>query len=229
LVQVLHRPSDTSRTAADPLHAGLGIGAVLAGCSAVNYALFPSLFSDWIYLGDLFRLVAYLVFLTAALREIGSYWQAQTQLAVLEERQRLARDLHDGLAQELAYIMRHAMRLPGGTEAADRIRDAARRALAESRHAIHALSATSGPLHEAIADAATRSAGRTHIDLDLDLDLDPDATADTAQREALARIAAEAVANAGQHAHGAARQVHRQPAGASPRTPHPRNRRRHLR
>jgi hypothetical protein len=75
-----------TQTAADPLHAGLGIGAVLAGCSALNYALFPSLFSDWIYLGDVFRLIAYLVFLTAAFREIGSYWQTQNQLAVLEER-----------------------------------------------------------------------------------------------------------------------------------------------
>ena len=187
-----------TRTAADPLHAGLGVGAVLAGCSAVNYALFPSLFSDWIYLGDLFRLVAYLVFLTAAFREIGSYWQTQNQLAVLEERQRLARDLHDGLAQELAYIMRHAMRLPESSDSANRIREAARRALAESRHAIHALSTTSHSLDEAIADAAGRSAGRTHIGLDLDLD--PNATADAPQREALTRIAAEAVANAGQHA-----------------------------
>jgi signal transduction histidine kinase len=187
-----------TRTVADPLHAGLGIGAVLAGCSAMNYALFPSLFSDWIYVGDVFRLVAYLVFLTAAFREIGTYWTAQNQLAVLEERQRLARDLHDGLAQELAYILRHAMRLPGDDDSALRIREAARRALAESRHAIHALSTANGSLDEAIADAVARSAVRTHIAVDLDLD--PGVAAEADQREALARIAAEAVANAGQHA-----------------------------
>jgi signal transduction histidine kinase len=183
-----------TQAAADPLYAGLGLGAVLAACSAVNYALFPSLFSDWIYLGDLFRLISYLVFLCAAFREIGSYWQTQKRLAVLEERQRLARDLHDGLAQELAFIMRHAMRLPEGSEAANRIREAARRALAESPHAIHALSTTSSSLDEAIANAAARSASRTHIALDLDLD--PHATTEALQREALARIAAEAVANA---------------------------------
>jgi hypothetical protein len=62
-----------TRVSADPLYAGLGVGAVLAGCSAIHYALFPSLFSDWIYLGDVFRLVSYLVFLGAAFREIGSY------------------------------------------------------------------------------------------------------------------------------------------------------------
>src|SRR5512133_1869467 len=98
----------------------------------------------------------------------------------------------------MAYIMRHAMRLPESSDSANRIREAARRALAESRHAIHALSTTSHSLDEAIADAVGRSAGRTHIGLDLDLD--PNATADAPQREALTRIAAEAVANAGQHA-----------------------------
>jgi signal transduction histidine kinase len=185
--------------AADPLYAGLGVGSVLAACSATTYALFPSLFSDWIYLGDLFRLVSYLVFLVAAFREIGSYWQAQSRLAVLEERQRLARDLHDGVAQELAFILRHAMRLPEGSETGERIRASARRALAESRHAIHALSATGNrSLEEGIADAAAHSAGRTQVVVELDLD--PEATTGPRQREALARIAAEAVANAGQHA-----------------------------
>lgn len=187
-----------ARVTADPLHAGLGVGAVLGGCAALNYALFPSLFSDWIYLGDVFRLVSYLVFLGAAFREIGSYWQGQSRLAVLEERQRLARDLHDGLAQELAFIMRQAMRLPDGEEAGDRIRAAARRALSESRQAIHALSTTGRSLDEAIADAAVRSAGRTQITLDLDLDRC--ASVGAQEREALLRIAAEAVANAGQHA-----------------------------
>jgi signal transduction histidine kinase len=187
-----------TRVAADPLYAGLGVGSVLAGCSATNYALFPSLFSDWIYLGDLFRLVSYLVFLVAAFREIGSYWQGQSRLAVLEERQRLARDLHDGLAQELAFIVRNVSRLPEGNGAADRIQAAARRALAESRQAIHALSATGRSLDEAIADAAARSAGRTSIVVDLDLD--PTAAVGPRQQEALTRIAAEAVANAGQHA-----------------------------
>jgi len=183
---------------ADPLYGGLGVGSVLAACSATNYALFPSLFTDWIYLGDLFRLISYLVFLVAAFREIGSYWQAQSRLAVLEERQRLARDLHDGVAQELAFIMRQAMRLPQGDDAVERIRTAARRALGESRHAIHALSTTGRSLDEAIADAAAHSAGRAQVVVDLDLD--PAASTGPRQREALMRIAAEAVANAGQHA-----------------------------
>jgi signal transduction histidine kinase len=184
---------------ADPLYAGLAVGSVLAACSATTYALFPSLFSDWIYLGDLFRLVSYLVFLVAAFREIGSYWRGQSRLAVLEERQRLARDLHDGVAQELAFILRHAMRLPPGDETGERIRASARRALTESRHAIHALATTCDrSLEEGIADAAARSAGRTHVMVELDLD--SAATTGPRQREALARIAAEAVANAGQHA-----------------------------
>ena len=190
---------------ADPLYAGLGIGSLLAACSALNYALFPSTFFNWIYLGDLLRLVSYLVFLGAVFHEIRSYWQGQSRLAVLEERQRLARDLHDGVAQELAFIVRNTMRFPEDDDIGGRIRAAARRALAESRHAIHALSTTGESLDEAIADAAARSAGRTQVLVDLDLD--PVATAGPREREALMRIAAEAVANVGQHAGAAEARV----------------------
>jgi signal transduction histidine kinase len=61
--------------------------------------------------------------------------------AVFEERRRIARDLHDGLAQDLAYIRLEASRLaahePEGRAA--RLAMAAQRALEESRGAIAAL------------------------------------------------------------------------------------------
>ena len=70
-----------------------------------NYALFPSLFSDWIYLGDLFR-ARRLSRVPPSRRSARSAATGRDSPGspILEERQRLARDLHDGLAQELAFI-----------------------------------------------------------------------------------------------------------------------------
>lgn len=185
------------RRAADPLVAALGVGGLLAALSAVNYALFPSLFSDWVYLGDLFRLGFFLVILVGAVREISGYWSGLSRLAVLEERRRLARDLHDGLAQELAFIVRNTGRLVAEEAAVGRIRAAAERALSESRHAIQALSVTDRPLDEAVADAARHAARRGTVEVLLDLA--PGLEVDVRGHDALVRITAEAVTNAVRH------------------------------
>jgi signal transduction histidine kinase len=186
-----------ARRAADPLLSSLAVGCVLRAYGALNYALFPSLFTEWVYLGDLFRLAFYLVILVGASREITGYWRGQSRLAVLEERRRLARDLHDGLAQELAYIVRNTGRLGSEDPTVERIRSAAERALSESRQAIQALSSTDQPLHEAVAEAVGVAARRAPVALTLDLSAD--ARADLRQQECLVRIAAEAVTNAARH------------------------------
>ena len=84
----------------------LAVASVFGVFARVNYFLYPSLFTEWVYAGDWFRLLFYLVILAAALTEISSYWKLAANAAVLEERRRIARDLHDGLAQELAYVGR---------------------------------------------------------------------------------------------------------------------------
>jgi len=122
------------------------------------------------------------------------------------ERTRLACDLHDGLAQELAYLTRNLDALGGSVEPEilDRLRSATERAQLETRLAISRL-AIPGRRQEAtaLADAAGQIARRFAIDLDLDLQ--PGIRLTRSRSEALVRIACEAVANAARHS--GARQV----------------------
>ena len=70
----------------------------------MNYVLFPSIYSDWLYTGDLLRTASYVVLLVGAAREITGTSRPRRRVAVLDDRRRLARELHDGLVQELVYI-----------------------------------------------------------------------------------------------------------------------------
>ncbi len=184
----------------------LAIAAVLAAASHVNYFLYPSLYSQWVHTGDVFRLCFYAVLLAGSMREIWSYWHALSEAAVLEERRRIARDLHDGLAQELAYLARNldSLDTDTGDGTLKRLRRAVERAQLESRRAVTTLATPTGqPIETALADAVVEIAERFHVGLDLDLAsgvrLPP------ARAEALVRIACEAVTNAARHS--GARQV----------------------
>jgi signal transduction histidine kinase len=97
-----------ARETPDELVRWLGAGCALAAVARVDYLLFPSLYSDFVHLGDVLRLGFYLCLLVGAAREVRSYW---ARAAVLEDRRRLARDLHDGLTQELTYLYAQAQRL----------------------------------------------------------------------------------------------------------------------
>jgi signal transduction histidine kinase len=183
----------------DPFFHALAIGVTLAAFARVHYFLYPPFESDWVYSGDLFRLGFYLVLLVAAAREIEGYWVGLAQTAVLEERRRIARDLHDGVAQELAFIGRRARRL-GDDAAAEQVAASAERALADSRRAIAALTRPlDEPLDQVLAQAVEEVASRSGVDVALELD--PSADAKPAAREALVRIACEAVTNAARHGH----------------------------
>jgi signal transduction histidine kinase len=100
---------------ADALMGWIAAGSVLAAFARLNYFLFPSLYSDWVYTGDFLRLAFYLVLLVGALREIRAYQEQLAVAATLEERHRIARDLHDGLAQELAFMSGQVTATPAPT------------------------------------------------------------------------------------------------------------------
>jgi signal transduction histidine kinase len=188
-----------AEAAADDFMLFLAVGAILGAIARWNYLLYPSLYSPWVYTGDAFRLASYALLWFGAAREIGSYWRSRAEKAVLEERRRLARDLHDGVAQELGFIATRAQELAASRDGeAQRIAAAAERGLDEARRAIAALTrAVDEPLDVALAQAAEEVAGRAGARVRLSLDPAADVPATT--REALLRIVREAVTNATRH------------------------------
>jgi signal transduction histidine kinase len=181
--------------------AWLAAGATFAAFSSFHYFVFPSLYSQWVYTGDFLRFGFYVLLLVAVTQEIRRYWRGLALLAVLEERRRVARELHDGLAQELAFIVGQSRRLAAGVqdpEALGSVARAAERALEESRQAIVALSRPLGdPLAVVITETARELTARAG--LRLECDVEEGIHVPPAMRAALVRIVREAITNVARH------------------------------
>lgn len=190
------------RSGSDELLGWIALGSILAAASRVNYFLFPSVYAGWVYTGDLLRLGFYALLLVGVVRQLAQYRRAFVHSAVAEERRRLARDLHDGLAQELAFISAQTRDLAARTSEplVERLSLAADRALDESREAIAELTRGQAEALEAglwrVAEPITARA-----DLRLRVSVDPEAEDPPADvRDAIFKIAREALNNAARHA-----------------------------
>ncbi|MHA7264337.1 sensor histidine kinase [Arthrobacter sp. TMN-37] len=182
----------------DPLLCWIGPACALGAFARVNYALFPSQYTDWFYTGDMLRTGFYLLLLVGASREIKQYWDAYSRVAVFEDRRRFARELHDGVIQEIALLRMEGSSLPPGLQARDRILTGCDRALDEARAAVHAFGhggdeALGLVLHRTARELSQRYRVR------LEVDLDDSIAASAEQQHALVRITREAVANAVRH------------------------------
>lgn len=185
----------------DELRVWLAASCAIAALARLNYALYPSEHSRWVSAGDALRLLAYFVLVVGAAQEIRSYWAKAVEAARIEERRRVARDLHDGVAQELAFIDRNVelLRDPGAAaDLVERISAATKRAKAESRQLIATLATRPAvALDVALRRAVTQVAARHGVALDLQLGTG--VAVSPAEQEALVRISGEAVENAARH------------------------------
>ena len=184
----------------DDLDRWLAFGASLMLFSSLHLVFTPLLGNVEVSPGDFLRVVGYGVFCVGAWRAIKS---AEFERAVADERARLAREIHDGLAQYLFALSTHATMLEQGgsvDELAPQIKSAATAAQQEARFAILALSSAAGsaPFDAALQRYVELLTADGMLDVELDIDarmrLEPD------EQIELFRIVQEGLANVRRHA-----------------------------
>ena len=185
----------------------LALGFTLMLFASLHLVFQPLLAGDFVSQGDFLRILAYILILIGAWRTIRS---AEFGRAVAEERARVAREIHDGLAQYLFAVSTHAGLLEAGApvdEIAPRLKEAATLAQQEARFAILALSSAAG---NAPFDAALRryvefltADGALEVELEVDrfIRLAPD------EQIEIFRIVQEGLANVRKHANATRAEV----------------------
>jgi signal transduction histidine kinase len=144
------------------------------------------------------RLLAFALLLAAAVHAEVQARVRSMRAAMIVERRRIARDLHDGLAQDLAFLAGNVSRISTRDGTDDPLAVAARRALALSRGAIRDLSnCRSNSTVETLESIGQELQERFGIEVAVDVRLDHELGFDT--REQIARITREAIVNAAKH------------------------------
>src|SRR5512133_1671831 len=188
------------RARGNDLDRWLALGATLFLFGDLNYVFSPLLAYRFVSTGDFLRVLAYAVLLVGVWRAIRF---AEFGRAVAEERARVAREIHDGLAQYLFAVSTHASMLENGADPKRTLRqlkEAAAAAQQEARFAVLALSSAGGsaPFDSALrryVDFLTAD-GRLEVDLEIQdgIRLAPD------EQIEVFRIVQEGLANARKHA-----------------------------
>ena len=181
------------------LDSWLALALTLVVFAQLHYVLSPSVQPQELVQGDFLRLLAYGILLVGVWRAIS---HAEFGRAVAEERARVAREIHDGLAQYLFAISAHVSMLESGASLdtiLPRLKTASRAAQQEARFAVLALSSASGT---APFDAALRR----YVEfltadgaLDVELDIDPEVRLAPDEQIEVFRIVQEGLANASRH------------------------------
>src|ERR671934_843291 len=141
------------RARGNDLDRWIALGATLSLFADLHYLFTPLVSNGFVSTGDFLRLLSYAVLLVGVWRAIRF---AEFGRAVAEERARVAREIHDGLAQYLFAVSTHASMLQNGASpetALPQLKEAAEAAQQEARFAVLALSSAGG---SAPFDAALR-------------------------------------------------------------------------
>ena len=190
--------------------ADLATPLLTAGCLLLASAGLQGLVlrqaAAWVTPGDALRLVAYGIVLAVALRRHAEMRAAVAAGALNEARERLARGLHDGLAQDLAFIAVSAQGLEPDLGPQHPLVIAARRALGASRGLMADLAAQSAPTTGAalalVADELGRRFGvQVEVRAAPVMALTGRADLGPSEREEIVMIAREAIVNAITHGH----------------------------
>jgi signal transduction histidine kinase len=186
-----------------------GASFLLAG-ARLQYLAVPAVATDWITPREGLRLAAYAMLLASAYAEYARAHRAEAVAAISSERERIARDLHDGLAQDLACIAAQGQRLGTELKREHPLMVAARNALTTSRGVIADLSASTAPTTEAAlrviaGDLNHRYGLQIEVRVEMTTALGGRNDLDLVDREHVVRIAREAIVNAALH--GRARRV----------------------
>jgi Histidine kinase len=185
---------------ADDLARWLAIGFTLQLFAALHLVFTPLRGTTYVAEGEFLRVLAYGVMLVGAWRAIRF---SEFGRAVAEERARVAREIHDGLAQYLFAVSTHAQMLESGAPAEEtvpRLKEAAALAQQEARFAVLALSSASGT---APFDAALRRYVEfltADGQLEVDLEIDPSIRLAPDEQIEIFRIVQEGLANVRKHA-----------------------------
>jgi len=188
------------RARGEDLDSWLALAATLTLFAELHYVLTPRMSSDFISQGDFLRLLSYGLLLVGVWRAISF---AEFGRAVAEERARVAREIHDGLAQYLFAVSTHASMLESGApleKTLPKLKEAAAAAQQEARFAVLALSSASG---SAPFDAALRR----YVEflaadgvLEVDVEIDPGILLAPDEQIEVFRIVQEGLANIRKHA-----------------------------
>jgi len=173
---------------------------IILGISAAGAAFLTAWATIAVSLVSGLALAGYFIVLAGVLQRILAYQDRVAESAALEERRRLAREYHDGLAQELAFL---TPRLAAASKREPDLRplsEAAERALQECRLAIAALTVGTGDdLSAAVIEASEAIARREGTQLTLDVK--PGLRAVPKMQAALLRVVSEALTNSVRHGH----------------------------
>ena len=188
------------RNHGEDLDRWLALGVAFLLFASLHLLFTPLVSSEYVSQGDFLRVLAYALLLVGVWRAIRS---AEFGRAVAEERARVAREIHDGLAQYLFAVSTHAAMLESGAPpetTLPHLKQAALAAQQEARFAVLALSSASGT---APFDAALRryvefltADGALEVDLEIDagIKLAPD------EQIEVFRIVQEGLGNVRKHA-----------------------------